>query len=333
MMLLLGLVLNSGLNCCAQTNPIVVTNLLPQASPSSVSVRGPYLYVGGGGLGLTILDVSAPGNPVDTGYVDPLGASTAFVIAGADLYRLGGNGYAGAVSILDLTNPSNPSPVANIDGTFLQIKVSGSRLYLNGFADSETGLFVYDVSNPTMPAKLAVLASFTPSSQVLGEPVGSFAYPLAWLAYSTNADPRSAIAVPNTTAVSGNYLYALGPTSLVVWDISIPTQNVAVTSIPYSLFGSGIAVARGFAYAVGGGGLNIYSLGTAVSPPLSLATSPQGLLCSWPTPAPAFVMQQNPDLDPTHWTTLTNASVVVGRENQLTLPKPETTMFYRLVSQ
>ena len=71
----------------------------------------------------------------------------------------------------------------------------------------------------------------------------------------------------------------------------------------------------------------------AIKPPLTITSTPNHLLLSWSTPAAAFAVQQNPDLNPAHWTTLTNASVVVGSQNQVTLPTSQGSMFYRLISQ
>lgn len=56
-------------------------------------------------------------------------------------------------------------------------------------------------------------------------------------------------------------------------------------------------------------------------------------LFTWPTNFTTYALQLNSRLDSTDWTTLTNAPIVVGSQNQLTLPKAQGTMFYRLISQ
>jgi hypothetical protein len=95
-----------------------------------------------------------------------------------------------------------------------------------------------------------------------------------------------------------------------------------------------LAVSSGYLYAASGGGLSVYSLGTPPPPALTItSTLTNNLLLSWPTPAPAFAVQQNANLNPTNWLTLPNTPVVVGTNNQVTIPKPSGTMFYRLVSQ
>jgi hypothetical protein len=54
---------------------------------------------------------------------------------------------------------------------------------------------------------------------------------------------------------------------------------------------------------------------------------------SWPTQSVSYAVQQNSGFNTTNWVTLTNTPAVVGSENQVTIPKPNGTMFYRLTSQ
>ena len=67
-----------------------------------------------------------------------------------------------------------------------------------------------------------------------------------------------------------------------------------------------------------------------------LAVSPattNTILLSWPVEVTTYAVQQSHDLSPTNWVTLTNTPVVVGSQNEITLPNPPGRMFYRLVSQ
>ena len=69
-------------------------------------------------------------------------------------------------------------------------------------------------------------------------------------------------------------------------------------------------------------------------PRLSVSlTTTNVLLLSWPVEVTSYAIQQSLDLNPTHWTTLTNDAVIVGSQDHVTLPKPQGTTFYRLVSQ
>jgi len=79
--------------------------------------------------------------------------------------------------------------------------------------------------------------------------------------------------------------------------------------------------------------MTVYSLGIA-SPPLSIAqTSTNTLLFSWPTPTAAFLLQQNSSLDSPGWMTLTNVPATTASKNQVLIPVPGGTMFYRLIPQ
>lgn len=66
---------------------------------------------------------------------------------------------------------------------------------------------------------------------------------------------------------------------------------------------------------------------------LSFAATVTNLLLSWPTQSVAYAVQQNRDFNSTNWVTLTNLPVVMGSQNQVTLAKPQATMFYRLLAQ
>lgn len=64
---------------------------------------------------------------------------------------------------------------------------------------------------------------------------------------------------------------------------------------------------------------------------LSLSTT-NTLVVSWSQLYPLYIVQQSPRLNPPDWTTLTTAPVVISQQYGVILPKPETMMFYRLVS-
>jgi hypothetical protein len=83
------------------------------------------------------------------------------------------------------------------------------------------------------------------------------------------------------------------------------------------------------AYLVGLQGFQLQRL-----PHLSITpTSTNTLLFTWPTNITTYGLQQSSRLDSTNWITLTNAPLVVGSQNQVTLPKAQGRIFYRLISQ
>jgi hypothetical protein len=71
--------------------------------------------------------------------------------------------------------------------------------------------------------------------------------------------------------------------------------------------------------------------GVPPAPPLSLNLSPANtLVFSWTASTAGYLLQANASLFTTNWVTLTNAPVTVGSTNQIVLPAPAGTQFYRL---
>jgi len=63
-------------------------------------------------------------------------------------------------------------------------------------------------------------------------------------------------------------------------------------------------------------------------------TTTNTLLLSWATEQTAYVIQQNPDLSPSNWMTVSSMPLTVGQQQQVVVPVPPSgRMFYRLVSQ
>jgi len=65
----------------------------------------------------------------------------------------------------------------------------------------------------------------------------------------------------------------------------------------------------------------------------TVVTSTNTIVFSWPVEQTSYAVQQTADL-PNNWTTLPYEPVLVGQQEQVTIPVPTTgRMFYRLVSQ
>jgi hypothetical protein len=70
---------------------------------------------------------------------------------------------------------------------------------------------------------------------------------------------------------------------------------------------------------------------TPAAPQLNLKFSPtNGLVFKWTSATNGFRIQANASPASTNWVTLTNAPVTAGLTNQIVLPTPVSTMFYRL---
>lgn len=69
-------------------------------------------------------------------------------------------------------------------------------------------------------------------------------------------------------------------------------------------------------------------------PRLSISLTPTNtLLFLWPAEVSSYGLQQNSRFDAAGWTSLTNAPILAGSENELILPKPPESVFFRLISQ
>lgn len=71
------------------------------------------------------------------------------------------------------------------------------------------------------------------------------------------------------------------------------------------------------------------------SPKLNLGKTNGSIAFSWPVASPNFVLQQNPDLGTTNWTTLTNTPTLIftNLQDQITFPATNSSGFFRLSTQ
>jgi len=79
----------------------------------------------------------------------------------------------------------------------------------------------------------------------------------------------------------------------------------------------------------GDGRVSVYSV--PAPPRLSIElTATNTVVVSWPSPSAGFALQQNTDLSTTNWLPVATTPVVVGGENQVTLPATPPRNFFRL---
>ena len=81
---------------------------------------------------------------------------------------------------------------------------------------------------------------------------------------------------------------------------------------------------------VGGGG--IWTFQSMPAPKLNITCSGSNVVISWIVPSIAFALQQNSDSNTTNWTDTTNTPTlnVTNLQNQVVVPLPTSTRFYRL---
>jgi hypothetical protein len=250
-------------------------------------------------------------------------------LVGSSLWRVG---------IYDVSNPTNPITLGKIDTEgFTRTAIAGSYAYL---ADGR--LLIADISNPTNPAPLGYVSGLLAADMVV---YGNFAYVAT--GWTNNlyglylGNPTNPITIyeagwqPDTSRllVSGNYLFIKQDwqQGFAIDDISNPTNTSFAGRIQGSYSPSAVAVAGNYAY-MANYNLSIYFLGLS-APALSLSVTGSNLVASWPAPTMAFGLQQATDLQVSNWVTLTNLSVSVGTQNQVSVLRAAASAFYRLISR
>jgi hypothetical protein len=200
---------------------------------SGVAVLGDYAYVTGGTYyspqpggehGLRVMDVSNPITPTTVGVMK----AEADVVpwAGHGVTVVGHYAYVAAgdsgLRVIDVSDPTSPIEVGfcEVPGMVQDVEVVGGYAYV---AASSADLRVIDVSDPTAPAE-----------------VGSYgATGSAW-----------------DVAVSGSHVYIAADMGLRVVDVSDPAFPTEVGFYDTG-HAEGVAVADGYVYVVGSGGLFI----------------------------------------------------------------------------
>ena len=253
-------------------------------------------------------------------------------------------------AIYDISNPASPVLLGQIPTSYYPyggIALSGSYAFL---AVNGQGLLVYDLSDPANPQKVAQKSTdphFGGGGFGFGITVsGNYAYVATYtncgvqvFDISTPTNPVSAFCVSTyafDVRVFGNYAYPISTTTyFLIYNVSNPTNISAATE--YVRTSDNVytgAISGDYAYfGMGEYGITVYSLG--IPPPtLSIAqTSTNTLLFSWPTPTTAFLLQQKPSLATGGWVTLTNLPATTASKNEVLIPAPAATTFYRLIPQ
>jgi hypothetical protein len=80
---------------------------------------------------------------------------------------------------------------------------------------------------------------------------------------------------------------------------------------------------------------NVTLASSAFTISLSLSVSPGSgtLMLNWPAASPGFTLESSPSLgNDAMWTPVTNATILTGASNQVTIPMAGSTLFFRLQS-
>ncbi len=139
---------------------VTVGNYLPPHCSEALFVEGDFVYMGGCGGGLIIVDARDPSHPYDYSWYPPQCREQCIHKSGNYVYVAGLHTenlqVTGMVEIYDVSNPLRPALQSSINTDYtLGCAVSGDNLYLADF----DGLRVYDVSDPTSPDSVAFIGT------------------------------------------------------------------------------------------------------------------------------------------------------------------------------
>ncbi|MCW5559849.1 MAG: hypothetical protein KIT22_18685, partial [Verrucomicrobiae bacterium] len=150
----------------ARPDPLLVGSYAPNHGLSALEVSGPYAYAGvyndsGPGpmreIGLRVLDVSNPAQPVPLGICTNTGWVHGLAVSGNRVYVAGEEG----LTVVDVSDPQHPILLGRFQtaaGAY-DVAVSGSHVFVATAGNrwelsAESGLEVIDVSNPAQPRRV-----------------------------------------------------------------------------------------------------------------------------------------------------------------------------------
>jgi len=254
------------------SDPAPLGRLSTRNYAASVAVAGSNAYVAivdvdsGMYTGLSVIDVSDPGNPHEVSYLDmpsASGWSVGVTVAGNYAYFADGN--SGGLHIIDVSNPQNPGEVGICDslGDAEGVAVAGNYAFV---ADHSFGLRVVDVADPRNPRQVGS----SPASYARDVAVaGSYAYvangheaTLDVMDVSDPANPHRVgrgdfLGSPQCVVVAGNVAcVAIAYDGLALVDVSDPTNPHAVGHHRNPGVTYGVAVSGSRAYTADAGELD-----------------------------------------------------------------------------
>jgi hypothetical protein len=206
----------------------------------TVDMNDQFAFLGNGAY-LEIIDISEPENPVELAkYLTP-SFIYSIVVEGNYVYLA--NEDLG-LRILDVTDRSNPIEIAflEIQGFYSRIAFNNDFIYYS--TNSSEPLQIIDVSDPELPTVVRILDVYSRSKMTVQ---GDYLYLAArWDGFeiyniATPADPFKIGSIGDIYCedvdVSGNYAYLSVFDSLLIVDISMPTDPFTV-GVLYPEFGS-----------------------------------------------------------------------------------------------
>jgi len=212
---------------------------------SDMAVAGATAYLADYDAGLLIYDFSVPSGPIFLGSIGGLGQfTTAVSVQGTYVFVCSQSvpNSTTTLRVIDVANPMKPTVVGEttVPTRVAQAVADGSHVYL---AATNNGLVVVDVSQPTAPSVVGVLASMRPTRVAIS---GDVVY-----AIGTSGADRGLFAIdvedPSAPAIISHL--AGGPSGLQ--DVAVNGTTIVLAAQGFS--GSGVtSTMNGALYTVDG---------------------------------------------------------------------------------
>jgi hypothetical protein len=243
---------------------------------SDVAVSGDHAFVADGSIGLQVMDISNPSNPVLAGSYDVPNDASSVAVAGNYAFVAGGES---GLYVIDISDPSNPVLAGNFDtpDNAYGVAVSGNHAFVG---DVASGLLVIDISDPSNPVITGICD--TPGLAAGVAVAGDHAFVAdieEGLQVIDISDPSNPVLAGSydtpgyayRVAVSGDHAFVADyGGGLQVIDISDPSNPVLAGNYDTPDYAYGVAVSGNLAFVVDYfGGLLIIDISDPSNPVLA----------------------------------------------------------------
>ena len=184
-------------------SPQLITGIPLPGDLKKMAVSGSYAYIANCELGLHIIDISDPANPTQINLFET-DNPTAIAVQGNYVYLT--SYYRNSLEIINVSDPYNPLLVREFYLPYWtsraeDIYSQDGRVFI---ADSTSGLYIVNVSNPTSPyIEGTVGIEFVPNAVYVA---GDFAYVVSYSGFANSAFEIFNISDPSNPSLSGIYL-------------------------------------------------------------------------------------------------------------------------------
>ncbi len=135
-------------------SPRAIGNYASSDLIKDLAVSGIYAYLANWNGGLHVVNIADPRQPSEVAFINTPVYPTAIVVAGHYVYLA-----AGGLQIIDISDPVHPSTVSFSPWYWHDGDIAVSGRYVYATNDFDAILYIFDVSNPVAPLKLAPISA------------------------------------------------------------------------------------------------------------------------------------------------------------------------------